>query len=185
MTRFRCPIRLMSLLLVVAAAGPVHAEIYRWVDGNGVTHFSDEPHAGAEKLGNVQAPVIHSRTPAVSEQAPATENDGKSGFHYQSLAIEQPAPEATVRNNPGQVDVVLAVKPGLRSGDRIALDLDGRPVPGSPLSSTSITLHGIYRGAHTLKAHIVGPDGETLLSADPVTFYMHRPSVNLPARKNP
>jgi len=177
------PFRLIVPAVLIAVAMPLHAEIYRWTDSNGVTHFSDKPHSGAKKLGHVEAPVVQSEPPAMPASGADDSGNKTVQASYQSIAFEQPAPQATIRNNPGQVNVTLAIKPGLKPGDRIALEMDGKPVSGSPFRDTGVTLHGINRGSHTLRAHIIDAQGNTLIKADPVTFYMHRPSVNLPARQ--
>lgn len=42
----RCPLVLLLALL----AGPAQAEIYRWVDEQGRTHFSQRPQPGSERV---------------------------------------------------------------------------------------------------------------------------------------
>ena len=41
------------VILLAAASAPAHAQIYKWVDGNGTTHYSDKTPAGAKKLDTV------------------------------------------------------------------------------------------------------------------------------------
>lgn len=41
------------VILLAAASTPAHAQIYKWVDGNGTTHYSDKAPAGAKKLDTV------------------------------------------------------------------------------------------------------------------------------------
>ena len=46
---------ILLILLWVWWAGPVSADIYRWTDANGVTHFSNEPPpAGATVLDKIE-----------------------------------------------------------------------------------------------------------------------------------
>lgn len=40
----------ISILLALALSTQASAEIYRWVDDNGVTHYGDRPSAGAETV---------------------------------------------------------------------------------------------------------------------------------------
>lgn len=42
--------RWLLLLLMLAVTAARGAQIYRWVDGNGQVHFSDQPHTGARPL---------------------------------------------------------------------------------------------------------------------------------------
>ena len=49
-------IRRLGLLVLLAAAAPLaQAEIYKWVDENGVTNYSNTPPAKAKAKGPVQA----------------------------------------------------------------------------------------------------------------------------------
>lgn len=38
------------VILLAAASSPAHAQIYKWVDGSGTTHYSDKAPPGAKKL---------------------------------------------------------------------------------------------------------------------------------------
>lgn len=39
---------LVAALLLAALAGPAHAELYKWVDAQGKTHYSDQPNASGK-----------------------------------------------------------------------------------------------------------------------------------------
>jgi hypothetical protein len=54
---------------------------------------------------------------------------------------------------------------------------------GEPVDSTGITFQNVDRGSHTLSARIVAADGTTLETAPPVTVFVHRTTVNAPARQ--
>ena len=43
----------LVVFLLAAAGGPVHAQIYKWVDEAGKTHYSDQAPAGGKKLDTV------------------------------------------------------------------------------------------------------------------------------------
>lgn len=91
-----------------------------------------------------------------------------------NVAIVQPANEATVHDNQGNVAVQVAVSPSLAPGNRIVLVLDGRPV--AQQVGTTFALSGVERGAHTLQAQVVDANGATLAASPPVTFYMRQAS---------
>jgi hypothetical protein len=46
-------------------------------------------------------------------------------------------------------------------------------------------IKNLGRGAHSLGARVLDADGKPLFSADPVTFFMRRESVNFPTRVKP
>lgn len=169
-----------SALLGLLTTLPAGAAIYKWTDEKGLVHFSDEPHPGAEQLTVKQPPVYHSPPVDLQSEQQAT-TAAVSG--YQEFGIVQPQPEATVRNNPGTVIVRFRIEPALRPGDHIQVLLDGQPKGTG--ATTTVALHRVVRGTHTLTAVIEDKAGKVLARASPVTFYMHRPSVHIPANKPP
>jgi hypothetical protein len=60
----------------------------------------------------------------------------------------------------------------------VVLRLDGVKVASG--SSASFTLKNIYRGPHTLSASIIDEQGEVILEAEPVTFFMRQHSIRTP-----
>ena len=52
-----------TVILLAAASSPAHAQIFKWVDGNGTTHYSDKGPAGAKKLDTVSDRVSVYSTP--------------------------------------------------------------------------------------------------------------------------
>ena len=61
----------LVVFLLAAAGGPVHAQIYKWVDEAGKTHYSDQAPAGGKKLDTV-ADRISVYTPDPSLRARGT-----------------------------------------------------------------------------------------------------------------
>src|SRR5690606_21195191 len=168
---------LVLACLVVSAAATGATEVYRWVDEDGVVHFSDQPHPGAEKLEVADPPTVPAyrrstpaqRTPA-QQQAPAT----PATAAYQSLEIVQPAAEETLWNIGGRLTVVLGLQPALQPGHRVRVHFDGTPreVPG-----LRFELEEVYRGAHNLQAEVVNEAGQVLIRSEPIRFYVQQTSI--------
>lgn len=179
-------LRLLALIgLLLAAPLPAAADVYRWVDEDGVVHYGDEPRGDAERVELPEPATVDFPDPA-PRPARASEDDGApadDAADYRRLAITSPRPEQTIQSAPGEVPVSLALEPQLRAGHRIALLLDGEPVPQSPLASLQVTLGPVDRGTHTLRAQVLGGDDRVLARSAAITFYLHRPSVNLPSRQ--
>jgi hypothetical protein len=95
---------------------------------------------------------------------------------YTSIAIVQPANEATVFDNAGNVDVKVALSPApdLDAGDRIALLLDGQQA--ALQSTTQFSLGSVVRGEHRLEARIVDRNGSTVIASAPVKFHLWQAS---------
>lgn len=172
-----------SALLLLPAASAAAAVVYKWTGENGVVHFSDKPHPGAKRV-DVGQPLVYSPL-SRDFQSTTTPKASAAVPGYVHFSIVEPQPEATVRNNPGTVVVRFKVEPELRAGDRIQVLLDGQPMATGGPTEDTVALHQVYRGTHTLSALIKDKAGQVIVRADLVTFYMHRPSVHIPANKPP
>src|SRR5437660_11726001 len=65
---------LVSVVILLAAAGrPAYAQIYKWVDEAGKTHYSDQAPAGRKKLDTVADRIsVYAPDPALLARATAT-----------------------------------------------------------------------------------------------------------------
>jgi len=185
--------RFLPTCLVLLAASPLGAkDVYRWVDGDGVTHFSDQPSPGAQKIPLKGAPkpgsISQTYTPPIST-ARSGESEGvqntaadAANFRYTSCAISNPVQDETF-NNTDAIGVGLDLAPGIRPGHRVQVQLNGQPVKEWPETSTSFLLSGLARGSYSLTATVLGPDGAQLCSAAPIGFHVLQPSLLTPGRK--
>ncbi len=164
------------LALLAASASP--AQVYRWVDEDGVVHYSDTPHPGAEeiRLPESEPPPPAAefetlrRTPPVRrEQAPT-----QQAFDYTSLQFASPAPEETLWNIGGQLTVRLNLQPALRPGDQVRVYFDGQVFPADGLT---LDLQEVWRGTHNLQAEVVNEQGELMIRSEPIRFYVHQTSI--------
>jgi hypothetical protein len=56
----------LAVLCLLPAAALAEGEVYRWKDGSGIWHYSDQPFPGAELVKSARKP------PGASQAAPAT-----------------------------------------------------------------------------------------------------------------
>ena len=170
----------LSLLTCVA-----NAQVYKWTDSQGVVHFSDTPHFGAETLDNIQTqnystpPPVQSTLPVINKELNA--NTQKL---YTKLAIIQPEDQATIRNNQGYALVTVEVQPKLFSGNKLQVVFDGKP-QGAPQETLIFQLNGIYRGSHNVAVQIVDAAGEVIKTSPKVVFFMQRPRVGMVRNQAP
>jgi len=101
--------------------------------------------------------------------------------YYDSIGILKPAGDATIFDNAGNLEVLVAVAPALRPGDRVVLTLDGHPAASG--AGLRFALSGIDRGEHTLVAKAVDSDGDSLIASPPVVFNLWRASRLFPNRR--
>ncbi len=168
---------LMSLVCTVAFS----ATVYRWVDENGVTHYSDQPHENAEKV-HVAAPQTFQAPPAPRVPTPKAQSSKPSSPAYQCQVVA-PANDDTFPNAQS-VSTSVQVAPALQDGDQVFLLMDGARVPGFPTQGGSFTISPIDRGQHTLQAVVQDASGKLLCQSANVSFTVLQPSVLNPANPN-
>ncbi|WP_325437902.1 DUF4124 domain-containing protein [Pseudomonas nitroreducens] len=172
--------RLILTALLLAAALPASAQIYKYTDANGKTVFTNQPPT------NVDAkPVELPPTNTVGPQTPIVPVDGggqsQATGAYAILALSNLPDDESLRQNNGTFMVNVVVQPALAPDHQLQLLLDGQPY-GAPTSSTSIGLQNIDRGDHTLAVQVL-QGSRVIQASSPVSFTLQRISTNSPARK--
>lgn len=166
------------LLLACLFALPAAAEVFTYVDAQGNRVYTDRPGSGGAK----RVPLATSnRMPAKTggDAAPVIagkKTETKPLFHYDMLRILVPEPDATVRNNAGELIVSVTSEPGLQRGHRYRLLLDGQPT-AEPGPSPVFALNNIDRGSHNLSVEILDEQGRTVERTANQPFHMLRISL--------
>lgn len=156
------------------------AQVYKWVDEDGVVHFSDQPRAGAEEINLPARPAPRAQpgprapatadTDAAADEPPVEEPDPG----YQSLVVANPGAEETLWNIGGTLNVTLALEPALKPGHQVRIYFDGAL---RTVSGTSFQLQEVYRGMHNIQAEIVDAAGELQIRSANHRFYVQQTSV--------
>jgi hypothetical protein len=148
------------------------AKVYVWRNVEGVLVFSDSPKPGAEEVDVKEPNTIKSSidTSILDIKPKAIDNN------YQ-VEIIQPENSATIRDNTGSAYVSGRIKPIFKRGLKIQLYLDDKPYM-KPQTHTMFVLRNIDRGEHQIKMSLLDDKGKVIATSSPVTFYMHRISVN-------
>lgn len=168
---------LFYVLLTIALDIPVHAQtakIYVWRNESGILVFSDSPRAGAEELKTKPGNIIQSSTVIETEVLDITP---KKMINAYEIVINTPKKNATIRDNTGSIYIAGSIKPRFKKDLKVQLLLDEKPY-GSPQSHSMFSLKNIDRGEHTIKMLLLNEEGKVIASSTPVTFYMHRASIN-------
>lgn len=160
------------------AASALLAQAYKWTDEDGVIHYSDRPHEGAEEVvlhsGGVRPSGVSS-PPVQNYRANKDENAEPEAFKYESLAVVSPASEETLWNIGTVLDVTLEVTPALQSGHKMNVYYDGLPIE---VASTTFRIEEVYRGAHNLQAEILDRTGRLMIRSEATRFYVQQTSIN-------
>ncbi|HEY0939026.1 MAG TPA: DUF4124 domain-containing protein [Steroidobacter sp.] len=168
-----------ALYVLLALAVPAFAgqTVYKWVDDQGVTHYSDQPVAGAEKV-ELSGGTKRASTPAPTYSPPAREVTTK-GPVYSRFVVESPQQDQAIINTGGVVRVSLASTPAINSGHVVSLYLDGSPVEGYS-GAMSHELTNVPRGTHTVKAVVSTQQGQKIQETPVVTFHVRQESAAQP-----
>lgn len=174
--------RLPFAIMLLASAAVSAGTIYKWVDGQGTIHYSDQPRPGATELQLESSPRVSPPAPSVASVPVSTRVATDTPFRYDSCSITRPANEETLPN-AFSASVAWQISPALRPGDRVTLALDGKLLAGVSPTGTSFTITPIDRGAHTLMVSILDADGRGVCQSAAVTFYVRQPSLLSPTRR--
>jgi len=157
------------------------ATVYKWVDDNGVVHYSDQPHENSQKV-ELKAPQTYTapKAPAVPPSRPSPLSKS-SAPTYQSCAVSEPTNEQVFMNTD-TVTAGVTVQPAVRPGDTAIVTLDGQRVPGVPANGGQFTISPVDRGTHSIQMTVQDPNGATVCTSSAVTFHVQQPSLQSPTR---
>lgn len=164
---------LLTLIITLLSCNVLAAstKIYVWRSNDGVLVFSDSPKPGAEEVDVREPNTASSVDTSMLDLTPQVIKDD-----YQ-VEINQPKENATIRDNTGSVYVSGSIKPIFKQGLNIQLYLDNKPYE-KPQPHSMFVLRDIDRGEHIIKMKLLNEKGKVIASSNPITFYMHRASVN-------
>jgi hypothetical protein len=181
---------LFTLMCIAVCATAMSATVYKWVDADGVTHYTDQPHPGAQKI-QLQGAQTYS---AAAERAAANPNAGPAAAAarraaatktqrsaYAACQVTRPTSDEMFVN-AAQVPASVHLDPGLRDGDRITVSLDGVPLPVNTPVDSEFMLTSMVRGTHALSAKVEDASGAVLCQSASVVFHVSQPSLLAPNR---
>ena len=174
--------RYLACLLLCTCPALGTADVYKWIDAQGRTVYSDHPPDTRAQRLNLAAPLPAPQASAKPDQpataaAPAPAKEEPRTAEYKAVQIAFPQNDATVRDNAGDVAVQITTTPALDSdvGDRIVVFLDG--VRRAMATSPVVTLQDVDRGTHTLQVTVEDNRGQTLATSPSTVFHLQRTSV--------
>ena len=184
--------RALILILVLVTTNLAAAEVYRWVDDSGVTHFSDRPREGAERITINPAQTYSAPEARVSRsERDEPKEEKEETTAYTSVAISSPQAGQAMTNTGGLVQVAIQTQPPINVNHTARVYLDGRVAEELAGGRSSTQLKEVSRGEHNLRVDIQDSTGRTLGQSDTVKFSVIQPSVlnrnnpNAPVRPTP
>jgi len=168
--------RPIFILLGLLAADGVFAEAYTWTDEDGVVHYSDRPEPGARRVELEESKSsrrVRSSPAATSPEGEAATEDA-GPFRYASIEVAAPAPEETLWNIEGVLNVTLALSPALRPGHQVRVYFDGTP---QMVRGASFQVEEVHRGVHNIQAEVLDETGKLMIRSLPNRFYVQQSTV--------
>lgn len=163
-------------LLLILVGLTAQAQVYKWVDKNGVVHYTDRPpsqNAEPAKLPPLQT-FKGGAAPSLKNLNPSRESAAPTGPI--KVRIVTPSTNETFRNDAGgKVDVSVLVSPGLQEDQRLVYYLNGI-AQGAPTREYAMTLKDLERGSHNIAVAVV--EGKKEISrSDTVTINFKQATI--------
>lgn len=174
--------QLIVTICLALASGAVQAQaVYKVIQPDGTVEFTDSPPAG-EAAKQIEVAPLNTvpslnTTEPLSPAGSASPSEAGVSQGYSEFRITSPGNGEAIRDNAGNVNIDLSLKPSLRSGDKIDVLLNGRSVGGG--NRTAITLSDMDRGTHSIQALVKNSDGQVVARSNSVTFTLQRRSAIL------
>ena len=169
-------ILLLALCASFASSAAQAGKLYKWVDANGVTHFSDVPADGAQPITVDGAQSYHAPASRVAAPLPGASPLAGPASGYSSLVVTAPADGAVLWNADGHITVAAALEPALTSGHHLWFELDGTRHEASG-ASTDVEAP---RGEHSLVAVVTDQSGAEVARSAAVSFAVRQNSAVTP-----
>ncbi len=168
--------RAIFVLLGLLAASTALAQAYRWVDNDGVVHYSDRPVPGAEPIILPKANTTSVRAyqrPEPTSQASQADNT-QAAFRYESVEVVSPGAEETLWNIEGVLSVSVALNPSLQASHQVRAYFNGN---AQIVSGTSFEIEEVYRGVHNIQVEVIDATGKLMIRSRTNRFYVQQNTV--------
>ena len=169
--------------LLLLFATPALAEVYKTVTPDGEVIYSDVKTRDS-KAFNVPKAQVYTPPPLPLPVNPPVVPEEEKEL-YSSFTIDSPVNEETIRDNLGNIPLLVTLEPELiaKDGHRIQYFLDGEP-HGRRTVDTEKTFTNVDRGEHRLSAAVVDDSGNSIINTPQVTVFVKRASLQNPPPRN-
>jgi hypothetical protein len=174
---------LLTAALALPSAAVLAANVYKWVDEKGVTHYSDQPHPKAKEVQVDSAQTYSSEPAPQTSSSSSSTASASAGPPYGVCEIYRPEADETFQNT-NTLTAKVRLEPQLRPGDRVAIAVDGKRLTDQPDQATEFVISEVSRGTHSLLVVIEDRQGKAVCTSPAVQFHVHQPSVQAPVRSS-
>ncbi|HEV2703958.1 MAG TPA: DUF4124 domain-containing protein [Steroidobacteraceae bacterium] len=161
--------------MLAACASAWSATVYKWVDDNGVVHFSDQPNPKAQKLEVAGAQTYSAPTKSAPPAAAAPVAPLPSTA-APVCVIDTPAPGQVFLDTFSITGHVTLAHAG-PEGSETQLRMDGNDITALLSPNGGFALTQIARGEHTLTLQVTTDHGDVTCQGNSVTFSIRQRTV--------
>lgn len=162
------------LLLVVLPTLAQQSGVWRWVDEQGVTHFSDRPRPEAEQVEVKPANIFQAPRIAENRGSRQVAGGADDGPLYTLVKVVTPEDQSVVWGLQTEVVVEVETEPTLDigAGHRLRILLND-------VEQTGSTVSNFTRGSQYIRAVVEDLEGRVLGTSDPIEIFV-RAATTLP-----
>jgi hypothetical protein len=167
----------LTLLAVIKSPANAQTPIYKYVDEDGQTVFTDQPPSSKSKTELIEIESPNTATPTAIDKSnggtPKAEK--KSTVHYETV-ISSPKDGDTIPVGPGNFTVTALLSPPLSPQETVRLMIDEVAV-GPAQKQSTWQLTNVFRGEHKLVAERLLGKEQVLHRSATNTIFVLRPSI--------
>lgn len=163
---------LIAILLVCIAqvAQAADRPLYRFVDDNGVVHYTDKPPSKNAK------PMQRNKLGRLALAPVARNSVNLPSVPRFAVHFDTPTPGQIYHDGAAEIPVAFSVMPGLISGFGLMLKVDGENVGKKPIREIRSSVRDLGAGPHILVAVLMNARGQELARSSPLKIHV-RPAL--------
>ncbi|NOR19874.1 MAG: DUF4124 domain-containing protein [Xanthomonadales bacterium] len=174
---------MLTVLVLVLAAMPLTAQVYRVVDEDGNVTYTDQPPGDGSKPIKLQ-PISVIETPKY-ETKPKPKAEGEDGEPlslrslrrmYRDFAIVAPQSEESIWHPEAPITVAWSTGSQLQDGMTVSVSIDGKLQTST--TDRVIPVGNLDRGEHTVTAELTNERNQKVATAEPIVFFIRRPNLD-------
>lgn len=174
--------RVAAILAAMLSLAAAPQDIYRWVDKDGVVHYSDQPGSPDAELVELSDPTSYQPEAAPDESSSSSRTPQMPAMQYDSLVITSPAADQTFFGGPVRVNVSAALGGPLQPEHQLVFYVDD--IRRNPTSGQGLALENVSRGTHYVRASVIDADGAAVITSEQIAFHVQQRSTQNPQTRS-
>ena len=158
-----------GLMLIVVSLFATAGTIYKKVNQDGSVSYSDQPFPGSQ----IVEVTVRQQTQLPTVRSSIRSSSNKPVLTDYAISIQSPISEQTIRNNSGDLTIMVQTTPAANPKLRVQILVNNTPYL-KPSQGTVFKLKNIDRGELKIKAQLLSTSGQVLATSSETLVYLHR-----------